>query len=84
MLFRSRVHSQAAALRVKQEGLPNDLLERLASDPAFAKVAVQDVMAPEQYIGRAEQQVAEFLKEVIAPIVSSEPSAIELSSEVRV
>ena len=79
-----RVHSQAAALRVKQEGLPNDLLERLASDPAFAKVAVQDVMAPEQYIGRAEQQVAEFLKEVIAPIVSSEPSAIELSSEVRV
>ncbi|MFM7931114.1 MAG: adenylosuccinate lyase, partial [Pirellula sp.] len=35
-----RVHSQAAALRVKQEAMPNDLLERLATDPAFAQISV--------------------------------------------
>jgi adenylosuccinate lyase len=56
-----RVHSQAAANRVKQEGLSNDLLERLASDPAFANVSVTDVMAAEQYVGRAAEQVTEFL-----------------------
>jgi adenylosuccinate lyase len=55
-----RVHSQAAANRVKQEGLSNDLLGRLASDPAFANVSVTDIMAPEQYLGRAAEQVTEF------------------------
>lgn len=79
-----RVHSQAAALRVKQEGMPNDLLDRLAADPAFANVAVQDVLAPEQYTGRAERQVAEFLDEVVQPILSSQSNDAGLSADVRV
>lgn len=79
-----RVHSQAAALRVKQEGLPNNLLELLSQDPAFAKVNVQDVLAPEQYTGRAEQQVYEFLDEVIAPILEANAQNDSISSEVRV
>lgn len=79
-----RVHSQAAANRVKQEGLPNDLLERLAGDPAFAGVSVSDVLAPEQYVGRAPEQVREFLDEVVAPLLSRNPSDTELSADVRV
>jgi adenylosuccinate lyase len=79
-----RVHSQAAALRVKQEGLSNNLLELLSQDPAFAKVNVEDVLAPEQYTGRAEQQVYEFLDEVIAPILDSNTQNDSISSEVRV
>jgi adenylosuccinate lyase len=79
-----RVHSQAAALRVKQEGMPNDLLERLAADPAFAKISVADVMAPQQYTGRAEQQVHEFLSEVIEPILAQTNQAEKLSAEVHV
>lgn len=79
-----RVHSQAAALRVKQEGMPNDLLDRLAADPAFADVAVRDVLAPEQYTGRAERQVAEFFEEVVQPILSSQSTDAGLSADVRV
>ena len=79
-----RVHSQAAALRVKQEGMPNDLLDRLASDPAFANISVTDVMAPEQYTGRAERQVHEFLTEVIEPILAQTDAAGRLSAEVHV
>jgi adenylosuccinate lyase len=79
-----RVHSQAAALRVKQEALPNDLLERLAADPAFADVAIDDVLAPEQYTGRAERQVAEFLDEIVAPILGSTSSEDPLAADVRV
>lgn len=79
-----RVHSQAAALRVKQEGLANDLLDRLAADPAFAKVSISDVLSPSQYTGRAERQVSEFIEEVISPIVSQSGGSGALSAEVRV
>ncbi len=79
-----RVHSQAAATRVKQEGLSNDLLDRLAADPAFAGVSVRDVLLPEQYTGRSSQQVHEFLEEVIAPILQSHASDPALTAEVRV
>ena len=79
-----RVHSQAAALRVKQEGMPNDLLDRLAGDPAFTNISVTDVMAPEQYTGRAERQVHEFLTEVIEPILARTDAAGRLSAEVHV
>jgi adenylosuccinate lyase len=79
-----RVHSQAAAQRVKQEGLANDLLDRLANDPAFVNVAVRDVLDPQHYTGRAAQQVAEFLEEVVGPIVGSLDSESNLSADVRV
>lgn len=79
-----RVHSQAAANRVKQEGLSNDLLERLASDPAFANVSVSEVLAPEQYVGRAPEQVQEFLEEVVEPILAQNPAQDLLSADVRV
>jgi len=79
-----RVHSQAAALRVKQEGMPNDLLDRLAGDPSFANISVTDVMAPEQYTGRAERQVHEFLTEVIEPILARTDASGRLSAEVHV
>ena len=48
---RIRRHSQAAAAVVKQQGRPNDLLERLAADPAFAKVDLTAALDPRQFIG---------------------------------
>ena len=63
-----RVHSHAAAAQVKQHGKDNDLLERLKNDPAFAKVDLKKVMNPKDYIGRAPQQVDEFIAEVVAPV----------------
>jgi adenylosuccinate lyase len=79
-----RVHSQAAANRVKQEGLANDLLERLAGDPAFAHVSVSELLAPEQFVGRAPEQVQEFLTEVVDPLLSDSESDDDLSADVRV
>ncbi len=64
-----RRHSMEAASQVKQQGCKNDLIERLQSDPAFSKVDFADVMNAKNYIGRAPQQVAEFLREVVAPIL---------------
>jgi adenylosuccinate lyase len=63
-----RKHSQAAAATVKMEGKANDLIERLKSDPAFAKTNLTGVMDPAKYIGRAPQQVEAFIENVITPI----------------
>jgi adenylosuccinate lyase len=65
---RIRRHSQEAALRVKQQGQANDLLNRLAADAAFAKLDLASVLNPRQFVGRAPEQVDEFLAEVVAPI----------------
>ncbi|MGH7199530.1 MAG: adenylosuccinate lyase [Planctomycetaceae bacterium] len=65
---RIRVHSMEAARRVKEDGLENDLLARLAADPAFAAVDVTAALEASRYVGRAPQQVEAFLSEVIAPI----------------
>jgi adenylosuccinate lyase len=65
---RLRRHSHAAAARIKNDGLPDDLLERIAADPAFAEVDVKSATDPKDYVGRAPQQVDEFLSEYVTPI----------------
>jgi len=65
---RIRQHSQAAATVVKQEGGRNDLLDRLAADPAFARVDLRTALDPTQFVGRAPQQTDQFLAEVVGPI----------------
>jgi adenylosuccinate lyase len=65
---RIRQHSQAAAGEVKQHGRPNDLLDRLAADKAFAGVDVQAAVDARQLTGRSAQQVDEFVAEVVEPI----------------
>lgn len=65
-----RVHSLAAAEQVKTYGKPNDLLERLKVDSAFAKINLSDVMDPKKFVGRAPQQVERFVSEVVEPIRS--------------
>jgi len=63
-----RLHSMAAAAQVKQFGRPNDLIARLRADISFAKVNFEMLLDPKHYVGRAPQQVDEFLRSVVAPI----------------
>jgi len=65
---RIRRHSLAAAEQVKMQGRPNDLLERLRDDEAFAKIDFGNVMDPRRFVGRAPEQVDEFIRRVVAPI----------------
>ena len=58
----------AAAEAVKCHGQPNDLLERLAADEAFGDIDVPAALAPGRFVGRAPQQVDEFLEAVVRPI----------------
>ena len=65
-----RVYSQAAAYRVKAEGLENNLLEELAADAAFPVdwETLEKLLDPALYIGRCPEQVEEFLSACIDPL----------------
>ena len=63
-----RLHSQAAAAQVKNFGKPNDLIGRLRADIDFAKIDFAKVLNPDAYVGRAPQQVDEFIRTVVAPV----------------
>lgn len=78
---RLRVHSHAAAAKVKLEGGANDLIERIENDPAFpiTREEIEAELSPELYIGRCVSQVEEFVKEVAQPIVKK-----YLTEEVKV
>jgi adenylosuccinate lyase len=65
---RIRQHSQAAAEQVKQHGMPNDLIPRLQKDSAFTGVSWESVMDASRFVGRAPEQVNDFIEVVIAPI----------------
>lgn len=63
-----RVHSQAAAQRVKQDGAANDLIERLQSDKHFKGVELGSSLDARRFIGRAAEQVDEFIDQIVRPI----------------
>jgi adenylosuccinate lyase len=65
---RLRQHSQAAAEQVKLHGRANDLLDRLRTDPAFAKLELSEMLDPSRFIGRSPQQVEGFTRDVVEPI----------------
>ena len=75
---RIRVHSQAAAKHVKEDGGANDLISRIASDPAFGMTAAQieRSLDPSGYVGCAPAQVREYLDEVIHPLLSGETDTV--------
>jgi adenylosuccinate lyase len=56
-----RAHSQAAAARLKEGAGDNDLIARLAADPSFPKLDFTAVLDARQYVGRAPEQVREFI-----------------------
>jgi adenylosuccinate lyase len=62
-----RLHSHAAAAQVKKFGKPNDLISRLKADIAFRKVDFEKVLKPNNYVGRAPQQVDEFIRDIVTP-----------------
>ena len=79
-----RRHSQAAAQQVKGEGRPNDLIERLKADPAFAAIDIAALLNPSAFVGRAPQQVDEFIAELAAPVRARYAEQLGQGGELKV
>ena len=75
-----REHSIAAGKRVKEEGLDNDLIERIASDPRFglSRDEIVTNLDPKNYTGRSEHQVEEFIRDVVDPMLATGEAADEV------
>jgi adenylosuccinate lyase len=80
-----RRHSVEAARAIKNGAPANDLLSRLAADPELGVSldTLRDAAEPARFVGRAPQQVDEFLAEVVEPLLEASPAAGVLE-EVRV
>ena len=83
---RIRIHSMAAGRRVKEEGLDNDLIDRIAADEAFdmTKEEILSILDAKNFIGRAPGQVDDFINEVVKPILDSNKDLLGVDAEVRV
>jgi adenylosuccinate lyase len=79
-----RRHSHAATAEVKAGAAENTLAQRLQADPAFADVDVAAALDPGHYVGRAPQQVNEFLVEVVGAVRSQYPHLLGQTDQVAV
>ena len=68
---RIRVHSMEAAKKVKEEGKPNDLIERILNDKAIGidSEELQALLNPEKFIGCAPEQVDDFINNHVSPLL---------------
>ncbi|NLA87872.1 MAG: adenylosuccinate lyase, partial [Clostridiales bacterium] len=81
------VHSVAAGAAVKEQGMPNDLIARIAGDPLFGLTEneIRAELDPVKYIGRAPEQVTEFLEAYVKPLFEGETSLIcNVKSDLKV
>ena len=81
-----RAHSMEAARRVKQEGLSNDLIDRIIDDKSFGltKEEILALIDPKKFTGRAEGQVVDFIKEAVDPILEQNKAMLGEKAEINV
>jgi adenylosuccinate lyase len=79
-----RQYSQAAANEVTRLGRPNDLISRLNADKSFANLNFEKVLDPMAYVGRAPEQVDEFIRTIVGPIRKRYQKELGQKVELRV
>ncbi|AOT72932.1 adenylosuccinate lyase [Geosporobacter ferrireducens] len=81
-----RIHSMEAAKQVKMEGKENDLFQRIIHDDMFqlTEEDMNQLLAPELFIGRAPAQVDEFIQNYIEPILDSHKELLGIQVDLKV
>nr|WP_295265307.1 adenylosuccinate lyase [uncultured Blautia sp.] len=83
---RIRELSMEAGRTVKVEGKDNDLLERIAADPAFNLTIeeLQKSMEPSRYVGRAKEQTTAFITKTVQPVLDEHKEMLGMTAEINV
>ena len=81
-----RVYSMEAGRKVKMEGEKNNLCELIAQDPAFGMTLeeINSVLKPENFVGRAPEQVDDFLNDCVNPILEKNSTLADVTVEINV
>ena len=83
---RIRELSMEAGRTVKVEGKDNDLLERIAADPAF-NLTIEELrksMEPSRYVGRAKEQTVTFIEKTVQPVLDAHKDMLGMTAEINV
>ena len=83
---RIRELSMEAGRTVKVEGKDNDLLERIAADPAF-NLTIEELrksMEPSRYVGRAKEQTVTFIEKTVQPVLDAHKDVLGMTAEINV
>ncbi len=81
-----RIYSMEAGSNVKAEGKKNNLPELIAADPAFGLTLdeIKAVLKPENFVGRAPEQVEDFLAEYVNPVLEKNKDSLGIKTEINV
>jgi len=83
---RIRELSMEAGRTVKVEGKDNDLLERIAADPAF-NLTIDELrksMEPSRYVGRAKEQTVTFIEKTVQPVLDAHKDMLGMTAKINV
>ncbi len=81
-----RTYAMQAGKKVKEEGLENDLIDRILNDPDF-KISVEEmeaILKPESFTGRSEEQVTEFINGCVKPVLEKNSDILDETAELSV
>ena len=81
-----RTYAMQAGKKVKEEGLENDLIDRILNDPDF-KISVEEmeaILKPESFTGRSEEQVTEFINGCVKPVLEKNTDILDETAELSV
>ena len=83
---RIRRHSMEAGKNVKERGLPNNMIDLLCNDSEFglSRSEIMSLLQPENYTGRSAEQVFEFVRDFIDPVISENKDHIAAEVELKV
>lgn len=81
-----RQHSMAAGRKIKEEGGANDLVDRIAADPAFGmnREQITALMGPKNFTGCAEEQTERFLTDEVSPVLEKYKDRLGLEADINV
>lgn len=80
-----RIHAMQAGYRIKEEGLPNDLLKRIGDDPQFTltEKELTDMIKPSDYTGMSAEQTKQFIIKEIDPLLKENAALIKKAESIE-
>lgn len=81
-----REHSVAVTKKIKLEGCPNDLLDRILEDPRFGltQEELDSILNVRNFIGFAPEQTEEFLAGYVRPVLEKNKAYLGVDIEIKV
>lgn len=81
-----REYSMIAGKRVKEEGLDNNLIELILKDDSFGleQKDIENILVPEKYTGRCSEQVTEFLRDYVSPVLNENKDSTHMTAQISV